>query len=394
VSDLALAALLAVTILLASMVSIEIGLSVALIELAAGVAVGNLFTVTVPDWLSFVGTFAGVMLTFLAGAEVDVPQFRREWQASISIGAVSFAAPFVVALGACYWLAGWNRDQAEIGGLALSTTSLAVVYAVLVETGLNRSVIGKRIMSATFVTDILTVIGLSVLFITPNIWVIPFVAVSVGFIWGLPRIAPWFFGRYGDRVIEPEIKLVFAALFILMYLGTRADSQAVLPAFVLGLAMSAHYAEHRKEQERLRVVAFAFLTPFFFIKGGLNVSLSAVWANLGVLALLCVAKIAPKFGGVYPLARKYTSPHAAFTTLLMSTGLTFGTITSLYGLQAGIIDRTQFSLLVTVVVLSGIIPTAIAQRFFTPTRGEMAAAADPAERGSPSPPREPAADAV
>jgi Kef-type K+ transport system membrane component KefB len=334
------------------------------------------------------------MLTFLAGAEVDVPQFRREWQASISIGAVSFAAPFVVALGACYWLAGWNRDQAEIGGLALSTTSLAVVYAVLVETGLNRSVIGKRIMSATFVTDILTVIGLSVLFITPNIWVIPFVAVSVGFIWGLPKIAPWFFGRYGDRVIEPEIKLVFAALFILMYLGTKADSQAVLPAFVLGLAMSAHYAEHRKEQERLRVVAFAFLTPFFFIKGGLNVSLSAVWANLGVLALLCVAKIAPKFGGVYPLARKYTSPHAAFTTLLMSTGLTFGTITSLYGLQAGIIDRTQFSLLVTVVVLSAIIPTAIAQRFFTPTRGEMAAAADPAERGSPSPPREPAADAV
>jgi Kef-type K+ transport system membrane component KefB len=394
VSELALAALLAVTILLASMVSIEVGLSVALIELAAGVAVGNLFTVTVPDWLSFVGTFAGVMLTFLAGAEVDVPQFRREWQASISIGAVSFAAPFVVALGACYWLVGWNRDQAEIGGLALSTTSLAVVYAVLVETGLNRSLIGKRIMSATFVTDILTVIGLSVLFITPNIWVIPFTAVSVAFIWGLPKLSPWFFGRYGDRVIEPEIKLVFAALFILMYLGTKADSQAVLPAFVLGLAMSAHYAEHRKEQERLRVVAFAFLTPFFFIKGGLNVSLYAVWANLGVLALLCVAKIVPKIGGVYPLARKYTSPHAAFTTLLMSTGLTFGTITSLYGLQAGIIDRTQFSLLVTVVVLSAIIPTATAQRLFTPSRGEITAAADPAERGSPSPPREPAADVI
>src|SRR3954453_21736143 len=111
--ELGLGALLAVTILLASMVSIEIGLSVALIELAAGVAVGNLFTVTVPDWLSFVGTFAGVMLTFLAGAEVDVPQFRREWQASISIGAVSFAAPFVVALGACYWLGGGERGPGE-----------------------------------------------------------------------------------------------------------------------------------------------------------------------------------------------------------------------------------------------------------------------------------------
>jgi Kef-type K+ transport system membrane component KefB len=366
VSELALAAVLAITIVLASMVSVEIGISVALIELAAGVLVGNVFTVTVPDWLSFVGSFAGVVLTFLAGAEVDVPQFRREWRASISIGAVSFVAPFLVAMAFAYWLIGWNRDQAEIGGLALSTTSLAVVYAVLVESGLNRSIIGKRIMSATFVTDILTVIGLSILFITPNIWIVPFVGVSVLLIWGFPRMSPWFFGRYGDRVIEPEIKVVFAALFVLMYLGDRANSQAVLPAFVLGLAMSGHYASHRLEQERLRVVAFAFLTPFFFLKGGLNVSLSAVWANLGVLGLLVVAKILPKFAGVYPLARRYCSPHAAFTTLLMSTGLTFGTITSLYGLQSGIIDRTQFSLLITVVVLSAIVPTAIAQRFFQP----------------------------
>ena len=292
---------------------------------------------------------------------------------SVAIGAVSFLAPFPVALAVIYWVLGWTRDQAEIGGLALSTTSLAVVYAVLVETGLNGSIIGKRLMSATFVTDILTVIGLSVLFITPNLWIIPFLGVSVLLIWIFPKIAPWFFGRYGDRVIEPEIKLVFAALFGLMYLGGRAASQAVLPAFVLGLAMSNHYVQHRTEQERMRVVAFAFLTPFFFLKGGLNLSLSAVWANLGVLALLAVAKIVPKFGGVYPLARRYCAPHAAFTTLLMSTGLTFGTITSLYGLQSGIIDRTQFSLLLTVVVLSAIVPTAIAQRFFQPHADDASA---------------------
>jgi Kef-type K+ transport system membrane component KefB len=378
VSELALAAILAVTILVASTISVEIGLSVALIELAAGVVVGNVFVVTVPDWLAFVGSFAGVVLTFLAGAEVDVPQFRREWRASLAIGAVSFVAPFAVALSVAHWGLGWSRDQAEIGGLALSTTSLAVVYAVLVETGLNRSIIGKRIMSATFVTDILTVIGLSVLFITPNLWIIPFAGVSVLLIWGFPKISPWFFGRYGDRVIEPEMKLVFAALFVLIYLGDKASSQAVLPAFVLGLVMSNHYVQHRTEQERMRVVAFAFLTPFFFLKGGLNVSLSAVWTNLGVLAALVAAKVVPKFGGVYPLARRYCAPHAAFTTLLMSTGLTFGTITSLYGLQSGIIDRTQFSLLLTVVVLSAIVPTAIAQRCFQPH-------AEPGERRPPVP---------
>ena len=130
--------------------------------------------------------------------------------------------------------------------------------------------------------------------------------------------------------------------------------------------MSNHYSQHREEQKRLRVVAFAFLTPFFFIKGGLNVSLAAVFSNLGLLAVLLAAKMAPKLAFIYPLARRADRRHGAFTTLLMSTGLTFGTISSLYGLNAGIIDKTQFSLLVTVVVISAVVPTAIAERRFLP----------------------------
>jgi Kef-type K+ transport system membrane component KefB len=370
-SDIAVATLLAGTILLASTVSVELGISVALIELGLGVVVGNSFNLDVPSWLAFIGTFAGIVLVFLAGAEVDVPQFRREWRASLSIGLVSFFAPFAVVGLVTYYALDWTRKQAEIGGLALSTTSLAVVYAVLVETGLNRELVGKRLMSATFVTDIATVVGLTVLFIKPTIWIVSFTVVSVALIVGLPKISPWFFSRYGDRVIEPEIKLIFACLFCLMWLGSRANSQAALPAFVLGLVMSGHYVQHRLEQDRMRVVAFAFLTPFFFLKGGLNVSAEALWANLGILALLFAGKMVPKLLGIYPLARRYASPHAVFTTLLMSTGLTFGTITSLYGLDAGIIDRTQFSLLVSVVVASAIIPTVIAQRFYSPVAEEL-----------------------
>jgi Kef-type K+ transport system membrane component KefB len=378
-SDFALAALLGGTIVVASTISVEVGLSVALIELAAGVFVGNAFHPDIPNWLSFIGSFAGIVLTFLAGAEVDVPQFKREWRASVSIGSVSFFAPFLVVGALAYWGLDWNLKQSEIAGIALSTTSLAVVYAVLVETGLNQELVGKRLMSATFVTDFGTAAALSILFIKPNIWIVPFIAASAFLIVGLPRIAPWFFGRYGNRVIEPEIKLVFASLLLLMWLGDRAHSHAVLPAFVLGLALANHYAQHREEQVRLRVVAFAFLTPLFFLKGGLNVSLGSVWANLGILALLFAGKMAPKLVGIYPLARRFTEPHAIFTTLLMSTGLTFGTISSLYGLNSGIIDRTQFSLLITVVVLSAILPTAVAQRFFQPHPERSRVRRQPAE---------------
>jgi Kef-type K+ transport system membrane component KefB len=366
VSGLAIAAILAGAILLASMISVEVGISVALIELGLGVVVGNGLGLDVPGWLAFIGSFAGIVLTFLAGAEVDVPQFRREWRGSLAVGVVSFAAPFFACMAFAYWVLGWTGDAAKIAGIALSTTSLAVVYAVLVETGLNQTAIGKRIMAATFVTDLGTAATLSILFVKPTLWIVPFAVVSLLLVALVPRLSPWFFRRYGDRVIEPEIKLVFASLFILMWLGDRASSHAVLPAFILGLVLSGHYARHRKEQERLRVVAFAFLTPLFFFRGGMNVSVSALFANLGVLGLLFLAKMIPKLVGVYPLARRHCGPHAAFTTLLMSTGLTFGTISSLYGLSAGIIDETQFSLLVTVVVLSAIVPTVVAQRFFQP----------------------------
>jgi Kef-type K+ transport system membrane component KefB len=383
-----LAAVLAAVIVVASMISVEIGLSVALIELGMGVIVGNVFDLDPnAEWLTFLATFGSVLLTFLAGAEIDPDDLRERFGASLAIGVASFAGPFVVTGLIAWGLLDWTVKASLIAGTALSTTSLAVIYAVLVEDGLNETRIGKLLMSATFITDLCTVLALSAIFIKPNAWYPLFLAVSVLLVLLLPKIAPWFFGRYGDRVIEPEIKLVFVSLLALMVLADQAQGHAVLPAFILGLVMARHYQQHRLEQSRLRVVAFAFLTPFFFIRGGLNVSLGALAGSLGVLALLFAAKLVPKLGLVFPLARRYARPHAAYTTLLMSTGLTFGTISSLYGLQAGIIDRTQFSLLITVVVLSAILPTAVAQRWFSPDL-EAERLADDRHRGEPIPAEE------
>ena len=361
-----LAAALAAVVLVASMLSVEFGVTVALLELTLGVFAGNVFHLQSQEWLDFIAKFASIVLTFLAGMEVDPRYMRRRLGASVGIGAVSFLGPFLFASTVAYFALDWSGRASLIAGTALSTTSLAVVYAVLVERGLTDTGVGKILMSATFVTDLCTALALSAIFIKPNVWFPVFLAVSVFLILVLPRLAPWFFRRYGDRVIEPEIKLVFLRLLVLMVLADASNGHAVLPAFVLGLVMSRHYQEHREEQKRMRVVAFAFLTPFFFIKGGMNVSLGAVVGNLGLLAVLLAAKMAPKIGFVYPLARRADRRHGTFTTLLMSTGLTFGTISSLYGLNAGIIDKTQFSLLVTVVVLSAVVPTAIAERWFLP----------------------------
>src|SRR2546423_6299891 len=299
-----LAAPLAAVVLVASIVSVEAGVTVALVELTLGVVVGNVFHLRTQDWLDFVASFASIVLTFLAGMEVDPAYMRRRLEASLAIGVASFVGPFVVASLVAHFLLDWSVRASLIAGTALSTTSLAVVYAALLERGLTDTGIGKLLMSATFVTDLCTALALSAIFVKPNPWFPVFLGVSVALVLVLPKVAPWFFRRYGDRVIEPEIKLVFACLLVLMVLAEASNGHAVLPAFVLGLVMSRHFAEHREEQKRLRVVAFAFLTPFFFLKGGLNVSLGAVVATLALLGAL----LAPKLAFVAPLARRRATP--------------------------------------------------------------------------------------
>jgi Kef-type K+ transport system membrane component KefB len=249
--------------------------------------------------------------------------------------------------------------------MALATTSVAIVYTVLLESGIAHTQTGKRLMAATFVTDFLTALTLSLVFVRPTWWLVPFVLVSLAAIFVVPFVFPWFARRYGAAVIEPEIKLVFAGLFVLMWLGEHAHAHAVLPAFLLGLILSRHYEENRPEFERLRVVSFAFLTPFFFMKSGMRVSLDVLWANLGALGALFGIKMASKLA-LYPLVRRSVGRDAVFGTLLMSTGLTFGTIAALYGLTSGIVGQQKFSLLVAVIVLSALVPTVVAQLWFRP----------------------------
>jgi Kef-type K+ transport system membrane component KefB len=290
VDSVYVAMVLAVAVLAASMVSVEIALSV----IVLGVVLGNTLDLSTPDWLVFLASVGSIVLTFLAGAEVDPSELRATWKQSVLIGGLSFLLPFAGALLACRYVFGWTLQQAEIGGIALSTTSLAVVYAVLVESGLNATRIGKLIMSATFITDLGTVAALSLLFISPSWWLVPFVVVSIALIVGMPRLDDWFFNRYGNRVIEPEIKGALAALLVLVWLGDKAHSHATLPAFLLGLGVSRTFVKHRPTQQRFRVVAFALLTPFFFLRSGMNVSLSLVIANLGLLAGLLAVKLATK----------------------------------------------------------------------------------------------------
>ena len=120
--------------------------------------------------------------------------------------------------------------------------------------------------------------------------------------------------------------------------------------------------------DRMRSIAFAFLTPFFFLRAGVLISVPALAGGAGVIALLFLTKMASKLVGVWPTAAAFgiARRDRNYLTLLMATGLTFGSIAALYGLNHGLVDRAQYSELLTVVILSAVAPTLVAQRLFQP----------------------------
>jgi Kef-type K+ transport system membrane component KefB len=362
--------------LAASLLSIRLGISVALVEIFMGVMAGNFAGLHTTPWIDFLATFGAGLLTFLAGAEIDPDSLRRHLKVSITIGVVSFAAPFAAAFAFAWFVAGWDLQAAEIAGIALSTTSVAVVYAVMIETGLAERDLGKVILAACFVTDLGTVLALGVLFADFNPLLLVFILVTAAAVWLMPRWTRWFLVHVPGRVSEPEIKFLFLVLFFLGGLAQLARSEAVLPAYLVGLAVAGVFMRDRVLVHRMRAIAFSLLTPFYFIKAGLFVSLPAVLAGAGLIGAMLAVKVGAKVVGVWPTARAFGLPvrEANYTTLLMSTGLTFGTISALYGLTNGYIDQEAYTILVTVVILSAVVPTLIATRFFEPQTIEAVAA--------------------
>jgi len=362
--------------LVATMASIWLRIATALSEIVVGtiaqVIIGAVLGAALlagdASWLRFLAGAGAILLTFLAGAELDPAVFRRKWKEALAVGVVSFAAPFLVCAALARYLLGWDVQPSWLAGIAMSTTSVAVVYAVMLEFGLNATDYGKTVLAACFITDLATVLALGLMFAPFSYKTAVFAGGSLAAFVVLPWLTPRFFRRFGNRPSELEAKFLMLCLLGLGALATWADSEAVLPAYIVGMVLAGTVGKDHVLVRRLRTLTFGLLTPFYFIRAGSLVSLPALVAAPAAFVVLLFAKIAAKISGVYPVTRLYRSPKgvAMYTTLLMSTGLTFGTISALFGLSHGVIDQAQYSALVAAVIASAVVPTLIANAFFLP----------------------------
>jgi len=354
--------------LVAAVGSLFVTISAALFEIVVGALAGNTVGLSLTPWIDYIASFGAIVLTFLAGTDIDPHVVKRNFASSITIGLMGFFAPYLGCLLLARYGLGWPWPEAQIAGIALSTTSVAVVYAVMVETGYNRTELGKIILAACFINDVGTVLALGLVFANYNLYLVSFAVATIIVMAALPRIVPWLFERIGGRTSEPEIKFIFLVLFVLGGLANLGKSEAVLPAYLIGMALAPFFLKQKELQLRMRSICFAFLTPFYFLKAGSLIEAHALLAGAGLIALFLAMKMITKFAGILPLTRyfKFDRREGMYTTLMMSTGLTFGSISALFGLTNHIINQEQYTVLVTAVIGSAIVPTLIAQIWFHP----------------------------
>jgi Kef-type K+ transport system membrane component KefB len=372
----ALAALWLSLALIAGLFSIWLRVSTALSEIVVGTVaqlifgavIGSAVLGTDESWIKFLSGVGAIVLTFLAGAELDPAVFKLKWKEAVAVGLASFFFPFLGCAAGAHYVLGWEVMPSWLAGVAMSTTSVAVVYAVMLEFGFNVTDYGKTVLAACFVTDLGTVVALGLIFAPFTLKTVVFVAAGVAAFVVLPWLTPRFFRRYGNRPSELEAKYLLLCLLGLGALATWADSEAVLPAYVIGMVLAGTVGKDHALIRRLRTLTFGLLTPFYFIRAGSFVSIPELVAAPAAFVFMLVVKVFSKIVGVYPVTKVYKAPNkeAMYTTLLMSTGLTFGTISSLFGLSRGIIDQSQYSALVAAVIASAVIPTVIANAFYLP----------------------------
>jgi glutathione-regulated potassium-efflux system ancillary protein KefC len=372
----ALAALWLGLALVASLLSIWFRISTALSEIVVGTiaqliigaVIGQAVLGTDESWVKFLSGIGAIVLTFLAGAELDPVVFKLKWKEAAAVGLASFLFPFLGCAAAAYYVLGWEPMPSWLAGVAMSTTSVAVVYAVMLEFGFNRTDYGKTVLAACFVTDLGTVVALGLIFAPFTFKTLVFLIVGAVVFFILPWLTPRFFKLYGNRPSELETKFLLLCLLGMGALANWADSEAVLPAYLIGMVLAGTVGKDHALIRRLRTLTFGLLTPFYFIRAGSFVSIPALVAAPAAFLLFLAVKIGAKIAGVYPVTKLFAAPdkEAMYTTLLMSTGLTFGTISALFGLSHGIISQAQYSSLVATVIASAVIPTVIANAFYLP----------------------------
>lgn len=348
-------------IIFAGFISIELGVASAIFEILAGFIAGNFFNFSNVEAINILADFGVLSLMYLAGLEIDFDILKKNMKSSVMIGSASFFTPFLAISYITMYFLDYSLQQALLVGIALSTTSIAIVYPLLLRSGNRLDEIGKKILSTAMIVDLLSMIALSLLFADVTIITLVFIILFFIFSYFVPFLGRRIFSHYKGNVVEFEFKII---LFLILGIGIAGEAigvEAVLLAFILGIITSSVIVEHARLWDKLRGITFGFLAPIFFFKVGTTLSLISLIENMWLILLFLVVSFIFNFIGTYFISKIYMSEQAYYVSILLNSNLSFGIVAASVGLELRIISEGIYASLIGAVILSSVLASFLAK---------------------------------
>lgn len=349
----------AIVLVLAAAVAFEVGISSAIVEIFAGVALAYFIRdIGSLEWLEFLANLGMLCLMLMAGFEVEVHRLRRTWRASVGIGVCSLLAPLGGVFLLCFYGFGLEARVSGLVAIGLSTTSLALVYHALKDRGMLENDTGQTLLAAASVVDVLSMIALALLMGEVGWGTAIFLLVVLPTVVGLPRLGQWIFRRYKGALVELELRFM---LVLLVGMGFMAENiggiHPAIIAFGLGIVMSEVMEEHEALEEKLKGIVFSLFAPVFFLQAGAQLDIRLLTADmLGIAAALFVVACGLKFVGTAVAAQLLLKSHGRFVGLLFNYRLSFGIIAASVGLKMGVLSEPFYAVVLLIVMGSAALP--------------------------------------
>lgn len=349
----------AVGLVLAAGIALELRISSAILEIFAGVTLAFLLSdVRELEWLNFLAHLGTIALMFMAGFEIEAKRLRRTWRSCVAVGTLSLAVPMAGVFAVGHLALGLEPLAAGLVAIGLSTTSLALVYQALRDEGLLATGSGQTMLASATVVDVLSMVALAVLLGDAG-WGTAVVLLVLAFsMVGVPRVGSWFFHRYSGSVVEPELRFILVLLVAMGFMAENAPGiHPAVVAFAMGVAMSGLVDRHREVKSKLKGLIFGFFAPAFFLNAGTKLDVTGLDAEtLGIAGLFFVVACTLKFIGTALPARRLLAVPGRFAGILFNYRLSFGIITANVGLESGILSQQLYAVILLVVVASAALP--------------------------------------
>jgi len=348
-------ALIGLSVLIAGLISLELGVSTAILEIIAGLIIRNLLSLPEPSWLDFLSNLGLLGLMFFAGFEVDRELLRKEAKGSLILGSSAFFIPFLTIFSLSYILIGFSLAPSLLTALSLSTTSLALVYPLLREAGLTKSSEGQLLLAGAMVVDVLSMLSLSLLFESFNFSSLFFLSLIILSLIYLPKLGKWLFLRYKGNLIDLELRFLLLTLASMSLLSERANLHYVIVAFATGVLFSDLLEGHKALEEKLKGLIFGFAAPLFFFKAGYSLNLVSLgFKGIFLTFLLTSSAFISKYLGTLLAVNTLSKRNLGkMPCLLYNLRLSFGIVAALFGLERGLIgEDTYIALILSVMITS------------------------------------------